>query len=87
MKPSELQVGDVVQISPDRENDFFSGCFMLVTEPKPWGAMGFVAVPASRISPPGRAFARVKWEDMELVGRAAWIPQDDSDLVEKEVEE
>lgn len=77
MTPSELRVGDVVQISPDLDNDFFPGCFMLVTELKSWGAQGFVSIPQSRTEPPGRAYARVGWADMELVGRAAWIPQDD----------
>lgn len=72
MEKRDLKVGDVVQLSPDMENSFFPGCFMYVTEPKSWGAQGFVMIPASGTEPPGEAFFRAKWEDMEFVGRAAW---------------
>jgi hypothetical protein len=75
----ELQVGDVVQISPDLPDCFFGGCFLLVTEPKPWGAQGFVAMPQNRGELPGRAYFRCKWADMEYVGPAAWIPADDAE--------
>ncbi len=74
MQPCELEVGDVVQISPDLENCFFRGAFMMVTEPKSWGAQGFIAMPESREDMPGRAYFRCKWEDMEMVGRAPWAP-------------
>ena len=74
MEKQELEIGDVVQISPEVENCFFGGCFMLVTEPKSWGAQGFVAMPGSRGEMPGRAFYRAKWDEMEVVGRATWVP-------------
>lgn len=77
MKPMDLQVGDVVQISPDLESCFFRGCFLMVTEPKSWGCQGFVSIPESRDKMPGQAFFRCKWEDMEYVGQAAWAPDRD----------
>lgn len=76
MKPGSLRVGDVVQLDPAAhvapKTGFFGGCFMLVTEPKPWGAQGFIAMPGARGEVPGAAYYRAKWEEMELVGRATW---------------
>ena len=38
-----LNVGDIVQLSPfDCRIKLLGGCFMVVTEPKPWGAQGYV---------------------------------------------
>lgn len=71
MKEQELQVGDVVQIDPTHESHF-AGCFMQVTEPKPWGAQGFVRVPGGT---GGNAYYRCKFENMELIGHAIWIQE------------
>lgn len=73
MEKRDLSPGDVVQIDP-ASGGFFGGCFMLVTEPKPFGAQGFVSVPGARGEPPGSAYYRAKWEEMEYIGRAAWAP-------------
>jgi hypothetical protein len=73
LTPRELQIGDVVQLAPSADHAF-SGCFMLVTEPKPWGAQGFVSMPGGRGTPPGEAYFRAKWEMMEFIGTAAWAP-------------
>lgn len=70
----ELKVGDVVQIDPEHDSDF-GGCFMQVTEPKPWGAQGAVSVPGKD----GLAYYRCKFEDMEYVGKATWIIGDASE--------
>ena len=64
-----MEVGDVVQLSP--ELDSFAACFMVVTEPKSWGAQGYVRVPGG-----GDAYYRAKNEDMELIGKAVWIHED-----------
>ena len=73
MQAGKCDVGDVVQISPTLEDQFFSGCFMMVTEVKSWGVQGFIAIPGERGKPPGAAYFRCKWENMELVGTAPWI--------------
>lgn len=70
-----LLKGDVVQISP--EDDVFGGCFMLVEDPRSWGALGFVAVPVEGEQRPSRAYYRASWKQMELVGRATWVPADE----------
>lgn len=76
MQPRALQVGDVVQLAPSAEHAF-GGCFVFVTDPKVWGMQGFVAVPVERGKPPGEAYIRAKWEDMEYVGVAAWAPKEE----------
>ena len=84
MEKRDLQVGDVVQISPELPDCLFGGCFMLVTEPKPWGAHGFIAMPGERGELPGQAYFRCKFVGMEYVGFAPWIPADKISSPEKE---
>lgn len=67
----ELKTNDVVQLSPDCGN--FAGCFMIVTEPKSFGAQGFVQVPGQ-----GQAYYRATFERMELIGKAVFILGDDN---------
>jgi len=74
MKKTELHEGDVVQLDPNKVGNLaFSGCFMVVTEPKPWGAQGYIqALGRSRAEPGDIAYYRAEWEEMELVGKANW---------------
>lgn len=69
--PKNLQVGDIVQIDPAAD-ETFGACLMIVTEPKSWGAQGYVTVPGQ-----GNAYYRCKHENMEKVGHCAWIRQND----------
>lgn len=73
MEKRELCIGDVIQIDPNFEGCFFKGAFMLVTDPKPWGAVGFVACQFTRPSLPEHAYFRVTWEHMAYIGHAAWV--------------
>lgn len=69
MTPRELKHGDVVQISPEHHAvERFGACFMVVTEPKSWGAQGYV----KNAGEAGLFYMRVKFEDMEFIGRAEW---------------
>lgn len=77
MNRIDLRFGDVVQLSPECRNPMFAGCFMLVTEPKTWGAQGFIQGVGTREQQGGRYYYRAKWEEMEPVGRAAWVPADE----------
>ena len=74
MKKRELQCGDVVQIDPEYD-ERFGGCFMLVTEPKSWGAQGFCVSPAET----GFYYYRCKFENMEYVGKSPWVTREDSE--------
>lgn len=67
---ARLQVGDTVQIDPAYDPRF-GGCFMQVTEPKPWGAQGFVPIPDGEGVQ--RAFYRCPGEHMAYVGEAPWV--------------
>lgn len=62
-----ISKGDIFQINPDHD-DIFGGCLMIVTEPKEWGAQGYIQVPGE-----GFAFYRCAFENMEHVGKAEWI--------------
>lgn len=83
MDKMELKPGDVVQLAPEGDHAFW-GCFMMITEPKSWGAQGFICMPEKRGEVPGSAYFRAKWEQMEFVGRAAWVPQDVIDEAEED---
>lgn len=76
MEKQELEIGDILQLSP--EHPKYPCHFLIVTEPKNWGAQG--ALMHTRdiegIKWKGRAFLRVKFEDMEFCGKSQWIEQD-----------
>jgi hypothetical protein len=72
MEKMELSKGDVVQLAPTVGNTAFAGCFMIVSEPKSFGAQGYVQALGTREEPGGQAYYRAKWEEMELVGKAVW---------------
>lgn len=72
---TKLEVGDVVQLGPDISNQMFACCFMVVTEPKSFGAQGYVQCLGVGGEPGGLAFIRPQWKDMELVGKAAWVSE------------
>lgn len=68
-----VQVGDIVQISPDFDSNGFGACLMTVTEVKAWGLQGYVQIPKG-----GQAYYRVKHGDYEPTGgRAVWLIGDD----------
>lgn len=69
MVDSDLRVGDVVQIDPEH-GARFGGCFMIVTEPKSWGAQGYVQVPAG-----GQAYYRCPTAAMVRIGTAEWVAE------------
>lgn len=69
MEPRVLKRGDVVQIHPDHD-ELFGGALMVVSEPKSWGAQGYV-----QVLKPGRplAYYRCDFANMEHVGQAVWM--------------
>ncbi len=68
MERQELKYGQVVQLDPETCGQF-GGCFMLITEPKSFGAQGFVQIPGD-----GQAYFRANFAQMELIGNAEWAP-------------
>ena len=76
MKKIPLQMGQVVQLSPNTSNKAFACCMMVVTEPKSWGAQGYVqSLGQDRNTMGGQAYYRAKFEEMELVGQVTWMPK------------
>lgn len=73
----DVQVGDVVQIEPNEETDWFGGCLMTVTEVKIWGVQGFVAMPVERGQPPAKAYYRVKHGQYARIGQAEWAREEE----------
>lgn len=72
---TNLSMGDLVQLNPETcRNKAFAACFMVITEPKAFGAQGYVqSLGESRQRPGGQAYYRANWDEMELVGKAAWV--------------
>lgn len=72
MEKRELKIHDVVQIDPEHD-PMFGGCFMVVTEPKSWGAQGAVLGPGyNGLNGTGIAYYRCKFENMHYIGKAEW---------------
>lgn len=69
MATTDLKENDVVQIDPEHD-PVFGGCFMVVTEPKSWGAQGYVLIPGQPRA--AQAFYRCPNSALALVGRADW---------------
>lgn len=69
MEKANLIVGEIVQLNPETcANPMFAGCLMVVTEPKPWGAQGYVTALGCDGKPGGQAYYRATWEQMERCG-------------------
>lgn len=76
MEKRELKIGDIVQLSPENcGNPMFGGCMMVVTEPKSFGAQGYVQALGESGKMGGQAYYRAKFEEMEYVGLAFWVCQ------------
>jgi len=74
MQQQKLKTGQLVQLNPETVgNKMFAACIMVVTEPKAWGAQGYVQALGEDGEHGGQAYYRAKWEEMELVGDAEWI--------------
>ena len=71
---TELKIGDIVQLNPETVgNKMFGACFMTITEPKSFGAQGYVQGLGENGEIGGQAYYRAKWDEMELVGHAEWL--------------
>lgn len=69
-----LQDGDIVILRPDTcRNPMFAGCPMTVTEPKAWGAQGYVQALGENGKPGGQAYYRAIWDEIDVTGgRNPW---------------
>lgn len=79
MEKRDLVPGNVVQLGPNVGNPMFAFCYMTVSEPKAFGAQGYVQALGENGEPGGQAYYRAKWEEMEFVGSAVWGVGGDED--------
>jgi hypothetical protein len=71
MQKRDLVRGDVVQLT-GAKNPVFLNQLMVITEPKNWGAQGFVkGLEGRAVTIGGFAFYRATWEEMAYIG---WAP-------------
>ena len=86
MEKRELVKGDIVQISPKIEHRW-GGFLCVVDEPKSFGCQGYLLhwrdFEAVRIKATGKAYVRLKFEDIEYVGRMEWVHHDKDNLEEE----
>jgi hypothetical protein len=76
MKQQNLVPGQLMQLNPKTvKNKMFAACIMVVTEPKSFGAQGYVQGLGENGEPGGQAYYRAKWEEMEVVGSAEWVSE------------
>jgi hypothetical protein len=76
MEKQTMKKGQIVQLNPDTVgNKAFTGCLMIVSEPKEFGAQGYVQGLGTRDEGGGQAYYRAKWDEMELCenGMAIWL--------------
>jgi hypothetical protein len=75
MKERELKVGEIMQLHPTlTRNHAFRGCMFVVSDPKVFGAQGYVQGLGSRDETAGQAYYRASWEEMEETGGIApWV--------------
>ena len=72
-KKKLCDVGSIVQLNPGTvKNIAFTGTFMVVTEVKDWGVMGYVQSLGTRDKTGGQAYYRAEWDEFELCGKAEW---------------
>jgi hypothetical protein len=69
-----LKPGDIVQLSPETcKNPMLAACFMVVTEPKSFGAQGYVQCTGENGAMGGQAYYRAGFDEMEKCGHAEWV--------------
>lgn len=75
MNKTPLREGEIVILHPHEcRNPMFAGCAMVVTEPKPWGAQGYVQCTGENGKPDGQAYYRATWKEIDRTGgMSQWI--------------
>lgn len=70
-----LRPNQLVQLGPNCRNQMFAYCIMVVTEPKAFGAQGYIQGLGENGQPGGQYYYRANWDEMEPVGWAEWVAQ------------
>ncbi len=77
MEKCELKIGDVVQINEYAKDSMMTGAFLVVTEPKSFGAQGYIATSHKMelVRLDGLAYLRVNFEEIDYIGHTTLMPQ------------
>lgn len=71
-----VRIGDVFQINENHGRNGWIGAFLMASEVKTWGVQGFVShVETHDVQ--HRAYIRLPWDQLDYIGHAALIPQDE----------
>ena len=70
------KAGDVFQINEKHDRAGWIGAFVMATKIKGWGIQGFV-VHVKTHDEQARAYIRLKWEELDYIGPASLISQDE----------
>ena len=65
---TSVSVNDVIQVNDNFENDQWTGCLMIVYEVKDWGVVAYLRVPMK-----GNAYLRLRHNEYEVIGKAAFV--------------
>lgn len=65
-----LARGSICQFNPSVQRRGLRGCFMVVTEPKNWGAVGYVMLPNADANPAQRVEVSAQFAEIDVVGKA-----------------
>lgn len=86
---SDIKIGLIVQLDPEKTDQMFAGCFMIVTNIAPWGVIGYIQVPGQVSGPRTTCqyLYRAEHGTFAYVGIAKWtdgrsIEEDEEDLDE-----
>lgn len=74
-KQTQHTPGDVFQIIETHGRKGWIGAFVMATEIRSWGIQGFVAHVVEH-EEQARACIRLRWDEIEFVGRAPLMPED-----------
>lgn len=69
---TEYKENEIIQLNPETcGNPMFAGCMMVITEPKSWGAQGYVQSLGADGKMGGQAYYRAKHEEIVRTGGMA----------------
>jgi hypothetical protein len=79
------RIGEIVQANQKAAHWF--RCLIVVDEVKTWGIQGFTTIPSANSDPPGDAFIRLQWDEIEPTGGATrFITEEMRDAIQAETE-
>ena len=73
----DYKPGDVFQIVPEHGRNGWIGAFVMATEIRTWGIIGFIHC-LETSDKHSQAYIRLAWDDIEFVGHAPLILEEET---------